>query len=72
MNPKTKLKTIYVYKSRTKNFIFYTCNNRKNRTGKGKVNIKIKKFIITEDCNYEEPHKNIEYSEFIELLKKMI
>ena len=70
MNRRKKIKTIYVFKSRTKNFIFYTCNNRKKWTDKGKVNIQKKIFIITEDCNYEEPHKNIEYNEFVELLKK--
>ena len=44
MNPKTKIKTIYVYKSRTKNFIFYVCNNWKKCPGKTKVNINKKSF----------------------------
>ena len=34
------INTTYVYKNKTKNFIFYQCKSRKNCTGKGKIDIK--------------------------------
>ena len=70
INPKNKIHTTYVYKSTSKNFIFYVCNNRKDCKGKGKIDIKDRIFYITEDCNTEIEHKNIEYKDFIELNKK--
>ena len=69
-NESNGLTTIYVYKSKSKNNIFYIYKNRKQCKGKGKINIKKKQFIIAYKCDEIIIHFNIDYNEFIGLLKK--
>ena len=64
MNPITKLKTRYAYKSHNKNYIFYICN-KKNCKGKGRIDLNTNNFYVTVYCNKETNYIEIEYSEFI-------
>ena len=50
INESNYINTTYVYKDKTKNFIFYQCKNRKDCAGKGKIDITNKEFIITQEC----------------------
>ena len=59
-----KSKITYVYKYRSKNFIFYVCSIRNKCPGIGKVNINSNEFYITEKCDPNIPHKKISYNEF--------
>jgi len=59
----------YTYKSRNKNYIYYTCYNRKNYYGSGKIDIKKKTFIIAIPCNKNINHNYIDYEEFCKLIK---
>ena len=69
IDEKNYINTTYVYKNKTKNFIFYQCKNRKNCTGKGKIDIKKKEFIVTQECKEKKYHSEIDYDEFIALMK---
>ena len=64
------INTTYVYKNKTKNFIFYQCKNRKNCTGKGKIDITNKEFIITQECKEKKYHTKLDYDDFINLMKE--
>ena len=70
INETNNIKTTYVYKNKTKNFIFYQCKNRKDCTGKGKIDITNKEFIITEECKEKKYHNKLDYEEFITLMKE--
>lgn len=65
-----KIKTKYIYLYKSKNFIFYRCNKRKNCNGKTKVNIPKKILQITEYTKDNDNHEKIEYNKFCELYKK--
>ena len=65
----THISTIYKYKNKCKNFIYYICKERNKCNGRGKVDINEKKFIITENCNIEVKHNNMIYEEFVNLMK---
>ena len=41
-SPKSKMTIKYIYKSRSKNFIFYSCKLENKCQGKGKIDIKKK------------------------------
>ena len=62
-----KSKITYVYKYRSKNFIFYVCSIRNKCPGKGKVNINSNEFYVTEKWDPNIPHKKISYNEFEEI-----
>ena len=66
---KTYVKTTYVFKYKSPNFTFYICNQRQNCNGSAKIDLKNKEFIITKGCNRNIKHNQINYEEFIDLLK---
>ena len=59
------IKTIYKYKFRSKNYIYYICQYRKKCEGKGKIHLNKKLFIITNLCNRNIEHDDIDYEEFV-------
>lgn len=63
----TKTLTEFIFKYKSKNFIFYSCKLKDKCKGKGKVNINKKNFIITNYCNNKVKHEDISYEEFIKL-----
>ena len=69
INEKNNVKTTYVYKSISKNYIYYICNNRKSCKGSGKININNNEFIITKTCDENAVHNKIDYDEFCQILK---
>ena len=70
---KNHIKTKYLYLSNTDNYIYYACYQKKLcYMGKAKIDIKNKKFIITEYCDNKIAHLNIDYNEFVKLMKLKI
>ena len=65
-----KIEIKYIYKSQSKNFIFYKCNQRPVCKGRGKININSKEFLITEKSNKNILHNKISYEDFIKYLEK--
>ena len=65
-----KIKTKYIYLYKSKNYIFYRCNKRKNCLGKAKVNITKRILQIIEYCKDNEIHEKLDYNEFYELYEK--
>ena len=65
-----KSKITYVYKYRSKNYIFYVCSISNKCPGKGNFNIKSNEFYVTEKCDPNIPHKKISYKEFEEILRE--
>ena len=57
------MKTIYTYKSKCKNFIYYICQIRNKCKGKGKIDRNKKIFLITEKCDSKIEHNKITYIE---------
>ena len=61
---KNQIKTIFKYKSKTKNYIFYECSLRNKCFGKGKIDIIKKKFYILTKCDPKIEHNYLSYDEF--------
>ena len=60
---------IYTYQNKNNIFYYYHCNKKPLCKGRGKFNINTNTFHIIKYCNNIEKHKEISYSEFIELIK---
>ena len=69
-NPNTKIRTKYIYKAKTKNYIYYTCKKNKLCDGKAKIDINKKLLIITEECSTNIEHEIILYEEFLQLYEE--
>ena len=70
LNETNHIKTNYIDKSNSKNYIFYICKNRKSCKGRGKISLQTKEFIITHECDENANHNNIEYNEFCSIMKE--
>ena len=62
------IKTSYQFKSRTKNFIYFSCYLRNKCKGSAKIDILKKKLIITKECDNNITHENITYEEFKDVM----
>ena len=69
IDEETHITTIYKYKNKCKNYIYYTHNGHNKYYGRGKIDINGKKFIIINNCYSSVPHNNITYEEFIILMQ---
>ena len=69
IDKESNITTIYKYKNKCKNFIYYICSERNKCYGRGKIDIKEKKFFITDKCDNKINHNNISYEEFFQIMK---
>ena len=60
---------IYTFKNNTSNNYFYHCNKRPKCKGKAKYDLKEEKFYITEKCDKEISHYNLNYEKFLEIIE---
>ena len=65
-----KIDIKYLYKSKSKNFIFYICSQRPECNGRGKININTKEFYITNLCDKQIVHNKITYEEYVNYIEK--
>ena len=64
LDPNTKKTNTYHFSNNSSNFIYYYCSKRPKCNGKGKIDIKGKKFIIYQNCNNDIEHKGLDYQDF--------
>ena len=69
-NKRTKTKTTYVYKSYSKNYIFYICNKRKKCNGKGQIKLNTFEFIVNEECDENVEYCSLTYEEYSNYIDK--
>ena len=68
-NKELNIMTIYTFKSATKTTYYYQCNKRPNCNGKGKYDFIKEKFYITNECDKNIPHNELNYEKIYYLLE---